>query len=104
MAIGPVTINGMIQRTQDVGALKQQEDGKSFAAQQNIQAQIKSQENLLLKQVSQTENTENHEERYDAKEKGNNEYEGKQRKRKSKKKGTGKVLLKKENGHFDMKV
>ena len=38
MAVGPVTLSGVIQRTQDIGVIKQQEDSKPFVEQQNIQA------------------------------------------------------------------
>lgn len=37
MSIRPVVLNGMIQRTQDVGNLKQQEDNRPIVEQQNIQ-------------------------------------------------------------------
>ena len=41
MAIGPVTLNGMIPRTQDFSTIKQQEDNKPFVEQQNIQMTMK---------------------------------------------------------------
>ena len=40
MSIRPVEFNGMIQRTQDVSTLKQNEDNKPFMEQQNIQTQF----------------------------------------------------------------
>ncbi len=105
MAVGPVTLNGVIQRTQDIGVLKQQEDSKPMTEQQNIQAHIKTQEQRQLKQVNHASDAEEHEKRYDAKEKGNNEYEGRQKKKKkSEEEDSGKVILKQESGHFDMKV
>lgn len=44
MSIRPVVLNGMIQRTQDVGNLKQQEDNKPLVQQQNIEIQQQKQE------------------------------------------------------------
>lgn len=105
MAIGPVTINGMIQRTQDVSVLKQQENSRSAVEQQQIQTHIKAQESRQLKQVNHAYDAEQQEERYDAKEKGKNEYKGQQKKKKqSQKSDTGRVVVKQESGSFDIKV
>lgn len=105
MAVGPVTLNGMIQRTQDVSTLKQQADSKPVVEQQQIQTQIKAQENRMSKQVNHADDTEEKEERYDAKEKGKNEYHGGQQKKKQQKKSDeGSVILKYTGGSFDMKV
>lgn len=105
MSVGPVVLNGMIQRTQDVGALKQQEDSRPMVEQQSIQAHMKTQEHRQFNQVNHANNAEEHEKRYDAKEKGSNEYEGQQKKKKKpEKKGNGKVISKQESGHFDIKI
>ena len=47
MSVGPVVLNGMIQRTQDIGNLKQQEDNKPIVQQQNIGIQQERQEKHL---------------------------------------------------------
>ena len=105
MSVGPVVLNGMIQRTQDVGALKQQEDSRPTVEPQSIQPHLKTQEHRQLNQVNHANNAEEHEKRYDAKEKGSNEYEGQQKKKKKpEKKGNGKVISKQESGHFDIKI
>lgn len=105
MAVGPVTINGMIQRTQDVSVLKHQEDNKPVAEQQQIQTHMKAQEQRNLKQVHQADDTRGKESSYDAKEKGSNEYQGQSKKnKKSKEKDSGKVILKQGNVRFDMKI
>lgn len=105
MAVGPVTLNGVIQRTQDIGVLKQQEDSRPVVEQQHIQAHLKTQEQRQLKQVNHADDAKEHEKRYDAKEKGNNEYEGqRKKKKKSEEKSSGKVILKQESGHFDIKI
>lgn len=40
MAVGPVTLNGVIPRTQDMTTIKQQEDHKPVLDQHNIQTTI----------------------------------------------------------------
>ena len=86
MSIRPVVLNGMIQRTQDVGNLKQQEDNRPIVEQQK----------------------ENDGYRYDAKEKGNNEYEGEsgrhKKRREEEPENEGKVILKGQGSHFDIKI
>lgn len=107
MSIGPLNLNGMIQRTQDIGNLKQQEDNKPAVQQHNIEVQQKKQEDHLVHQVQQSHRKENEGFRYDAKEKGNNSYEGNPQKKKEKKKEQepdGKVLLKNHGGGFDVKI
>ena len=55
--------------------------------------------------MNHANNAEEHEKRYDAKEKGSNEYEGQQKKKKKpEKKENGKVISKQESGHFDIKI
>lgn len=107
MSIRPVDMSGMIQRTQDIGNLKQQEDNKPVVQQHNIQIQQHKQEDRLLHQVQEPEQKENDGYRYDAKEKGNNSYE-QDRKQKQKKKqepeGDGKVRLKGFGASFDVKI
>ncbi|MBO5302634.1 MAG: hypothetical protein J6A92_01130 [Lachnospiraceae bacterium] len=104
MAVGPVTLSGVIQRTQDIGVIKQQEDSKPFVEQQNIQAHMKTQEHRQMKQVNHADDTNQHEKRYDAKEKGSNEYQGQQQKKKKKNQNGSSVVLKQQSTHFDMKI
>ena len=40
MSIRPVEFSGVVQRSQDVSALKQNEDNKSMLQQQNVQTQF----------------------------------------------------------------
>ncbi len=106
MAVGPLTLNGMIPRTQDIGVIKQQEDSKPMIDQQNIQSQMKTQETRQLKQVNHADDTEQHEKRYDAKEKGSNEYRGQQQKKKKKleEEKNSRPSYTWEGGRFDMKI
>lgn len=109
MSIRPVVLNGVIQRTQDVGNLKQQEDNKPTVQQQNIEIRQEKQEDRLTHQVQQSKEKENDGYRYDAKEKGNNQYESQQGRKKRKQqneesKNDGKVILKGQGSSFDIKI
>lgn len=111
MTIRPVVLNGMIQRTQDIGNIKQQEDNKPVVQQQNISIQHEKREDALAHQVQNTEEKENQGYRYDAKEKGNNQYEGNGSKKRKRRKESeeelnmdGKVILKSYGSSFDIKI
>lgn len=107
MTIRPVVLNGMIQRTQDLGNIKQQEDNKPVVQQQNISIQHEKREDQLAHQVQQTDQKENQGYRYDAKEKGNNAYEGGGKKRKNPKKNPDEKKdgrAARQSSHFDMKI
>jgi len=104
MAVGPVTLSGVIQRTQDIGAIKQQEDSKPFVEQQHIQTHIKTQEHRQLKQVKHADDARNQQKKYDAKEKGSNEYHGQQKKKQNSSAATEDKVIMKQSNHFDMKV
>ena len=92
MSIRPVDFNGMIQRTQDVSTLKQNEDNRPVVEQQTIFSQE-------MKKVEQNLH------RYDAKEKGNGHYEKEERKKKDKKQQKAdNVYLKGQTSGFDIKV
>ena len=105
MSIRPVVLNGMIQRTQDVGNLKQQEDNRPIVEQQNIQIEQQKHEDQLTHRVQDPEEKENDGYRYDAKEKGNGHYEKEERKKKDKKQQKAdNVYLKGQTSGFDIKV
>ena len=57
------------------GIVKQQEDNRPIVEQQNIQIEQQKHEDQLTHRVQDPEEKENDGYRYDAKEKGNNEYE-----------------------------
>ena len=82
MSIRPVDFNGMIQRTQDVSTLKQNEDNRPVVEQQTIFSQEMKKVEQNLHQVVHAQEKENAGYRYDAKEKGNGHYEKEERKKK----------------------
>lgn len=60
MAVGPVTLNGVIPRTQDMTTIKQQEDHKPVLDQHNIQTTMKTQGERQLKQVNHKDDANEH--------------------------------------------
>ena len=105
MTIRPIDMSGMIQRTQDVGTIKQQEDEKPYIDQQNIQQDVKKEEQKLTKEVHHADDSNQPEYRYDAKEKGNNQYQQKkQKKKKQHEKVEDKVMEKHCTGSIDIKI
>ncbi len=108
MTVRPVDINGMIQRTQDIGTLKRNEDVKPQVDQQNIQTHVVKQEERVAKEVVGAEDTQKEDYRYDAKEKGNSQYEGnskgKKKREKEKEDVEGRVIVKGKSAGFDMKI
>ena len=113
MSIRPVVANGMIQRTQDVGIIKQQEDDRPAVQQHNLSIRQEKQEDQLTHQVQQANDKENEGYSYDAKEKGNNKYEPLNKKKKKKQgaaeaepepEEAGRVLYKGRTRSFDIKI
>lgn len=105
MAIGPVVINGTVSRLQDMSAMKHNEDSKVFVDQNNFQAQFHKQIDSKLNQVHSSDNADNYQKKFDAKEKGNGSYEGDGGKKREKNPSSkeGKVIPKGYSG-FDLKV
>lgn len=105
MSIRPVDFNGMIQRTQDVSTLKQNEDNRPVVEQQMIFSEELKKTEEKLHQVTHSQEKENAGYRYDAKEKGNGHYEREEQKKKGRKKQkTDNVFLKGQTSGFDIKI
>lgn len=107
MSITPLGLHAMIGRTNDIGIIKQNEENKLVAEQQNIQTQQVKQEHDLSHKVARPEEKENEGYRYDAKEKGNGSYQGRKHKRKKGhqvSEAEGKVILKGQSERFDIKI
>ena len=106
MAITPLEQFGTIGRTQDYSILKQQEDTRGAVEQANIQVKAEKQADERLNQVRSADNAQFNEKKFDAKEKGSNEYSGdggRGRKKTEAGKTDGKVILKRTQS-FDMKI
>ncbi len=108
MSVHPVHFNGMIQNTQDVSTLRHQEDHKPAVEQQNIQIQKEQKDQSQAQEVQKKENADNDQKKFDAKEKGSNEYVDQRKKNKKDKAGRlsdGSVKLKMTmSGGFDIKI
>jgi len=90
-----------------VSVIKQNEDNRPVVEQQNIQTQQVKQEHALTHKVARPEEKDNDNYRYDAKEKGKGTYQEQGRDRKKgqeEKKDDGKVVLKGQTSHFDIKI
>lgn len=104
MAISPITMNGMVSRTQDVSILKQNEDAKGMTDQNNFQTQFKKEINDHMTKVHRSDDSEMEQKKYDAKEKGDNEYAGDGgRRRKKEERKDGKVIVRGRSS-FDVKI
>lgn len=98
MAIGFVEMQGQVTRAQDFTMIKHNEDTKGMVEQANVGQQITKQVEKQVKSVNKGEQPEYHERKFDAKDKGSNEYHGDGGKSRKEKKGEnpdGKVLMKK---------
>ena len=106
MSIRPVLISGMIQRTDDIGLLKHQEDAKPQLAQQNAQTQVVKKTHALSHQVQTPENGNKADTHADAREEGRNTYfyRKKSAKNKQGESATDIVIPKSAHGSFDIKV
>lgn len=96
MAIGFVELQGQITRAQDFTTVKHNEDTKGLVDQSNFGQQMTKQVEKQAQRVNQKDETKNRQKKFDAKEKGSNEYHGdggRQRKRQNVE-TDGKVLLK----------
>lgn len=96
MAIGFVEMQGQITRAQDYTMLKHNDDTKGMVEQANFGQQMTKQVEKQVKRVNKGEQPEYHERKFDAKDKGSNEYygDGGKNRKGLKKESDGKVLLK----------
>lgn len=101
--INPIEFSGMIQRTQDVSVVKRNEDVKPQFEHVSVQERTQQEAALRHEQVVKKENADRQEKKFDAKEKGNGEYYGSQRKKKDRKDEDGRVVIKSQSS-FDVQV
>lgn len=106
MAIGFVEMQGQITRAQDFTSIKHNEDTRPMVDQANFGQQMTRQIERQVSRVNEGKQPEYQEKNFDAKEKGDNEYNGdggRARKKKLEENADGKVLMKKAD-HFDFSV
>lgn len=102
MAFGSIEIT-TITRAQDYTTIKHNEDNKGYVNQTNIGQQIQKDTEQRTKEVRSSDNAEWHSRKFDAKDKGDNEYSGDGGRQKKREEKTEQVVV---NGHrsFDIKI
>ncbi|MBO5293316.1 MAG: hypothetical protein J6B10_09075 [Lachnospiraceae bacterium] len=105
MAIGPVTLNGAMSRAQDMTMLKHNEDMKGSIDQNNFQTQFQKEVKEHMTKVRHSDHSEMEQKKYDAREKGDNEYtgDGGKHRRQQEEKKDGKVIVRGRSS-FDIKI
>lgn len=105
MTIGPVQLNAVISRSDDIGLLKKFEDSKPVTDQQNIQVQVDKREDNLAHHVTRPNEASKLANNQDAKDEGNGMYFASENKRERKeKKNTDKIIKKHSTSMFDIKI
>jgi hypothetical protein len=106
MAIGPVELNGTLQRIQDIATIKQNQDNKAIINQSNFKETFNKEVEEDFSKVPDTEEMRNNNKKFDARDKGDNEYTGDGgTKRKNKKEEVReRVVVKGSKGSFDIKI
>lgn len=102
MAFGAIEIT-TITRAQDYTAIKHNEDNKGFTDQANIGQQVQKETQQRTREVHTSDNADWHNRKFDAKEKGDNEYSGDGGRKKKREQKEERVVV---NGHksFDIKI
>lgn len=105
MAISPILNSGMIQRTDDVGNLKLQQEQRPVVEQQSAQTQMVRKADELRHQVITPTDSSKTDTHADAREEGKNKYFFRKKTAKKQEENTdGCVVRKYSSGSFDMKV
>lgn len=106
MAISPILNSGMIQRTDDVGVIKHQQDAKPVVEQQNAMVQVAKKTEEMRRQVVNPEDANKANTHADAREEGKNKYffRKKEGKKKTSEPTEDRVIKKNMGGGFDIKV
>lgn len=105
MSISPIMLNGMVGRTQDISAFKQNEDNKGMIDQGNSQVRVQREVEEHLNTVREQDNADESKNHFDAKNEGNGQYTGDGGKRKHQKEVESEMVLNKsDHGGFDVKI
>lgn len=103
MSFGSIDVT-TVARTQDYSTLKHHEDTKGLHDQMNASQQVQKQTDQHQHSVYESGNADWHNKQPDARDKGNNEYNGDGgRQRKKKEESKDQVVVKKQQG-FDIKI
>lgn len=103
--MGPLEINGAIPRVVDYAQFKHNEDTKSAVMQGVLTADSRKEDESKATQVVRGDEASNYLKRFDAKEKGSNEYSQNTAKKKAKKEPKdGNVSPKGSTSSFDIRI
>ena len=104
MAIGIVELNTAMTGINDYNNMRHAEETRSGLEQANIHNQLNQSVEVKLTNVNTADDTNNNQKKFDAKEKGSNEYSGNggQKKKREEQNPDGKVTPKYSG--FDMKI
>ena len=102
--ISPILLQGTIQRTQDVSQMKQNEDTRPQTEHMSISTRQQEKEIKKHEQVTKQENADKHQNKYDAKEKGNGSYFGSNGKRNKKEKEEDGKAVVRQSASSDVKA
>lgn len=102
MAFGSIELT-TITRTQDYTTIKQNEDNKGLVDQSNIGQQVQKESEQHIREVRSSDNADWHNKKFDAREKGDNEYSGDGGSRRKQQEKKEQVVIKGRGG-FDIKV
>lgn len=102
MAFGSIEFT-TISRAQDYSTIKQNEDNKGLVDQANFSEQVQKNVDQNIREVHSSDTAQWHENRPDAKEKGNGRYSGDGGSKRKKKQSVERMVVKGKGG-FDMKV
>ena len=104
MAFGIVDLNTAMTGINDYHVIKNQEDSKGMVQQSNLQNSMEHGVEVKLTHVRERDDVSGDQRKFDARDKGSNEYagDGGSRRRQNEKPADGKVIPK--QGGFDMKI
>ncbi len=105
MAFGIVDLNSAMTGINDYHNMRHQEDTRGLVEQGNIRSQLDQGVERRMNAVHQSDDTNNNQKKFDAKEKGSNEYSGdggRRQKKQDESAKDGKVIPKYSG--FDMKI
>lgn len=102
MAFGSIELT-TISRAQDYTTIKHNEDNKVVVDQANFSDQFQKNTEQNIREVHSSDDTQWHEKKPDAREKGNGQYSGDGGSRRKKKQVQDRVVVKGRGG-FDMKI
>lgn len=105
MTISRVELQGQTLRAQDFTSIKHNEDAAATVQQSNVSRQRDKTVDNRLHQVNNSENAENRQKKFDAKDEGSNAYYGDGGRQRSSKDKDGRVIVKgKPQSGFDFKI